>query len=248
MRYSLFFLMWLMVVSLHAQKGSDILKVKHTDDFDVTGDGSNKNWDATEWNTITQRNKNTLQQNQWDVTGLPEMDIQYQTQFKILYSANGFYCLFRCEDSMITATFKEDFAKLFNEDVVEVFLKPDIDAPVYFEYEISPLNFELPLLIQNNEGKFAAWLPYGYGGDNKTKHAVHIEEKDQKSNRFIWTAEIFIPYALIAPIKNVPPQKGTQWRANFYRIDYDRNPVYSSWQLTRRSYHDPEKFGTIVFE
>ncbi|HRH61460.1 MAG TPA: carbohydrate-binding family 9-like protein, partial [Chitinophagaceae bacterium] len=71
---------------------------------------------------------------------------------------------------------------------------------------------------------------------------------DEKTKRFSWTAEMFIPYPLVAPMKNVPPQKGTQWRANFYRIDYDRNPVYSSWQLTRMSYHDPEKFGVLVFE
>ena len=31
--------------------------------------------------------------------------------------------------------------------------------------------------------------------------------KDAKTNRFTWTAEIFIPYELIATFNNVPPQK-----------------------------------------
>lgn len=246
-RCSSLLLLCMILVSSYAQTGS-IIKAQYTDHFSFNGDGSSKNWEKAQWNNLVQRDKKTLEQNQWDVSGLPGNDIQYQTQFKILYSSNGFYCLFRSEDSLITATHKADFAELYNEDVVEVFLKPDIDAPIYFEYELSPLNFELPLLIQNNEGGFAAWLPYMYMGDHKVTHAVHLGGKDAKTNRFAWTAEIFIPYSLLAPIKNVPPQKGTKWRANFYRIDYDRNPVYSSWQLTRKSYHDPEKFGTIVFE
>lgn len=230
------------------QSASGMLKVKTTEDFDITGDGTNKNWNTTDWSVITQRDKNTLQQNEWNVAELPGNDIQYQTQFKILYSAKGVYCLFRSEDSLLTVTNKADNTPLYNEDVVEVFLKPDGGGNDYFEYELSPWNFELPLMIQNNGKDINTWLPYMYVGDRRVKHRVHIGEKNTKTNRFVWTAEIFIPYELVTTLKNVPPQKGSQWRANFYRIDYDRNPVYSSWSLTRRSYHDPEKFGTLVFE
>ena len=35
---------------------------------------------------------------------------------------------------------------LWNEDVFEVFLWTDERYPVYLEYEISPLNHELPIL------------------------------------------------------------------------------------------------------
>ena len=155
--------------------------------------------------------------------------------------------MFECEDRMITATLKEDFLNLYDEDVVEVFLRPDTSLPLYFEYELSPLNFELPILILNNEGKIRGWRPWQYEGVKKTIHAVKINEKNPGSG-LTWTAEFFIPFALLEPMGNVPPKKGTQWRANFYRIDYDSNPVYSSWQLTRESFHDPEKFGILEFE
>ena len=36
-----------------------------------------------------------------------------------------------------------------------------------------------------------------------------------------WTAEVFVPYALLEPLGNVPPRPKTRWRANFYRVDYD---------------------------
>lgn len=158
------------------------------------------------------------------------------------------YCLFQCEDSSITATIKEDFGFLFNEDVVEAFFWPDTSRSIYFEYELSPLNYELPLIIFNEKGNANGWLPFYYLGERKTKHAVKVNKPDTAYNRFIWTAEFFIPYSLLSSLKNMPPKSGAKWRANFYRIDYDKQPVFSSWQLTRESYHDPEKFGVLEFE
>jgi len=42
--------------------------------------------------------------------------------------------------------------------------------------------------------------------------------------------------------------KGTRWRANFYRIDYDNNVSEWSWQPTRTNFHDYERFGTLLFQ
>lgn len=228
----------------------NILKVKSTTDFAVTGDGSSGSWKNTDWNILPQHSSKTLLDAGWNISpqATAGNDIQYETLFKVLYSGKGIYCLFKCEDSIITATFKEDFLNLFNEDVVEVFLRPDVSIPLYFEYELSPLNFELPILIVNNKGKASGWRPFQYRGARKIIHAVNIQNKNPANNRVTWTAEIYIPFALLEAMGNVPPKKGAQWRANFYRIDYDRNPVYSGWQLTRGSFHDPEKFGVLEFE
>ncbi len=229
---------------------NNILKVTSTNDFTITGDGSSENWKAAEWNNLPQHNTNTLKNAGWNIPLQPgnTNDISYETLFKILYSNTGIYCLFKCEDSIITATLKEDYLNLYDEDVVEVFLRPDTSLPVYFEYELSPLNFELPILIINNKGNAMGWKPWQYQGERKTKHAVNINKKNLVNNRLTWTAEIFIPFALLHPLDNVPPTKTTQWRANFYRIDYDVKPTYFSWQLTRGSFHDPEKFGILEFE
>jgi hypothetical protein len=64
-----------------------------------------------------------------------------------------------------------------------------------------------------------------------------------------WTAEVFIPYELLSPLRNVPPKAGTRWRANFYRMDYDGGKQ-SSWDWSRvgPSFHEYKKFGTLVFE
>src|SRR6266498_2268862 len=67
----------------------DTLKVKHTTDFEIKGDGSAVNWNSTEWLRLP---KST------------DAGISYQSQVKMLYSDSGIYCLYRCEDKKITAT------------------------------------------------------------------------------------------------------------------------------------------------
>ncbi len=60
---------------------------------------------------------------------------------------------------------------------------------------------------------------------------------------------MFAPYELLAPLPNVPPQPGTRWRANFYRIDHDDGTrTYWSWSPIEESFHEYDNFGTIIFE
>jgi hypothetical protein len=207
-----------------------VLRIVRSSNFEVTGDGNSQNWESAKWITLPQRENGGA---------------VYQTQIKLLYSDSGIYCLFKCDDHKITATLKGDFLDLYNEDVVEVFFWTDEKMPVYFEYELSPLNYELPILVPNNKGDFFGWRPWHYEGERKTRHATHINGADEITS---WTAEFFIPFALLKPMQNVPPKKGTQWRANFYRIDYDSGTSEWSWQKTRTNFHDYEKFGYIVFE
>ena len=80
----------------------------------------------------------------------------------MLYSKTGLYFLMDGTDRKLTATMTEDFMDLWNEDVFEVFLWTDERYPVYFEYEISPLNHELPILVPNFGGQFLGWRPWHY--------------------------------------------------------------------------------------
>lgn len=211
-----------------------VLTVKHTGDFEVTGDGQAAAWKTTDWIPLVHRKGTT----------------DYATRVKLLYSDTGIYSLFSCDDLTITATLQEDFTALFKEDVVEVFFWPDETIPLYFEYELSPLNYELAILIPNIDGDLSGWKPWPYKGARTTRHATKIL-KDDKTKSSSWMAEFFIPYALLRPLRNVPPTKGTQWRVNLYRIDYDQGFSTWTWQPVRtefREFHDFEQFGTLRFE
>lgn len=208
------------------------LTVRHTMDFALTGDGKAETWRATDWIPMEkQRGKAT-----------------YETKAKLLYSDSGFYALFYCEDKKITATLHEDFADLYNEDVVELFLWTDESTPLYFEYELSPLNYELAIIVPNFDGDFFGWRPWHYEDNRVTRHEAKIIHDPQTNEVKGWMAEFFIPYALLKPLRNVPPAKGMKWRINFYRIDYDDEYSNWVWQPIQKNFHDYERFGIIVFE
>lgn len=213
----------------------ETLKVNRTPDFEINGEGTHENWTLTEWIELSQRKSSGE---------------RFETQMKILYSQTGMYFLFQCQDRKITSTMDANFMDLWKEDVVEVFLWPDEALPVYFEYELSPMNYELPIIISNEKGDLVRWQPFHYDEDRKTRHATSVKGGDKKSNAQIssWTAEFFIPYKLLRPLTNVPPESGTTWRANFYRIDYDQGQNSWSWKLTGGSFHEYEKFGHLLFE
>jgi len=206
------------------------------EDFAVNGLGDNDNWEKAEWTVLSKREQ--------------FKDIPLETKVKMLYSDLGLYFLFYCQDHMITATMDADFMDLWNEDVVEVFLWPDESRPVYFEYEISPLNYELPIIVANINGTLLRWKPFHYEENRHTEHKTSIiwESPENSSSVKGWIAEFFIPYSLLIPLVNTPPEKGDSWRANFYRLDYDLPESISwLWQMTTTNFHEYDSFGTITF-
>jgi len=213
-----------------------VLRVQQTEDFVINGKGNASAWEKTAWEPLALRDSDSH---------------RYRTRVKMLYSASGLYVLMEAEDRKITATMNEDFLDLWNEDVFEFFLWPDERYPVYFEYEISPLGFELPILIPNFGGEFLGWRPWHYEGKRKTQKATTIVGGPKRSGARIagWKAEVFVPYDLLKPLQNVPPQPGTRWRANFYRVDYDGGKKMSwDWARVGSSFHEFDKFGILIFE
>lgn len=210
--------------------------VAKTKDFELSGDGSSNAWAAAEWFEIPQRK----------MLGSP-----YKSEAKLLYSKKGLYVLFRAEDSRLTASMTEDNSHLWKEDVFELFIWPDPDVPIYFEYELSPLNVELTILVPNIKGKHKGWLPWEYNGDRKTRHETSAIGGELASYAKVegWIAEIFIPYALLKPLVISFPQAGDSWRINLYRNDHDSGERASwEWAPVDDNYHDYLNFGHIRFE
>lgn len=212
--------------------------IRKSADFALSGDGSAVNWSRTDWIDLQPQSDNHS---------------SYATKAKILYSNTGIYFLFFCQDDHLTATMQESLLDLWKEDVVEFFLWPDESERYYFEYEISPLNFELPLLIGNGPNGYSAWIPFHYGKTAGTKHQVSIKKraKDQQegaSDIYSWTAEIFLPYTMLGLLNAVPPVSGTRWRGNLYRVDYDHGEANWSWKATQGNFHELDKFGVFQFE
>lgn len=222
--------------AVHAQPAErPRLLVKPAQDFEVTGKGEHAAWGQAEWTALRRRE--------------PASHL-YESRFKMLYSNTGLYFLMDGTDRTLTATMSEDFMDLWNEDVFEVFLWTDERHPVYFEYEISPLNRELPIIVPNFGGQFLGWRPWHYEGIRRTRKNTSTLGGPKESHAGIegWRAEFFIPYTLLSPLQNVPPRPGTTWRANFYRMDHDAGKrTQWEWAPVGGSFHEYQKFGDLVF-
>lgn len=205
------------------------------EDFGLTGSGTNAAWARSEWLPL----------------GVVGAGAPYPTRAKLAYSQTGLYVLVDCVDRRLTCTRLRDMDDLFREDVVEFFVWPDTKHALYFEYEISPLNAELPILVPNRRGRFCGWQPWHYEGARRTRHrtAVRGGRKQPGADVEGWTAEFFIPFQLMVGYADIPPRPGDRWRANVYRIDYDSgSPVHYAWSpVDGPSFHNYRQFGTIEF-
>lgn len=214
----------------------DSIEANKIIDFDITGDGLSEHWKTADWIKIEQR---------------AHLDLAMETKVKVLYSETGIYFLFYSEDRKLDASFEANGVHLWTEDVIEVFLWPDTDKEVYFEYELSPLNFDLPLMVMNFNGKPHRWQAWYHEDDREIQHKTAVGGGVKKSGASIesWTAEFYIPYSLLLPMGQVPPVADTQWRVNFTRMDYlDKKEIYWSWQDLPGSFHEINRFGTMIFK
>jgi len=90
----------------------------------------------------------------------------------------------------------------------------------------------------------------------KTAVAVFgtVNERDDRDQG--WTVEIAIPWTGLKDIPpgiTGPPEEGTQWRINLYRIERPKDQQgigdeYSAWSSVRvLNFHVPERFGVVEF-
>ncbi|MEJ7740113.1 MAG: carbohydrate-binding family 9-like protein [Chitinophagaceae bacterium] len=211
------------------------LLVKRCNDFTLTGKADSKQWESTAWNLLIK---------------LDSGGRNYQSKFKILYSASGIYVFFSGEDSLVTTVYDQDFGNLFRGDVFEAFFHTEPNTPLYLEYEVNPLNKELVLIVPHFNNPYG-WIPWHYEDGRRVRKAVNVVGGRMESNSRIrsWNAELFFPFELFKPLENVPPVSGTTWKANFYRLDYDSgNMIKWAWSPVNKSFHEFLKYRQIIFE
>jgi hypothetical protein len=166
-------------------------------------------------------------------------DPQRQTEVRLLWSEQELYLRFCCRYRSLDvysdcdANARRDF--LWERDVAEVFLQPDLFGQKYYkEFEVSP----------NGQ-----WLDLDITPDG-LRHITSGMQSSVKLNESTleWIAELAIPMSALVP-RFDPAQT---WRVNFFRCEgVAPNRFYSSWQPTctpEPQFHVPENFGTLRFQ
>lgn len=165
-----------------------------------------------------------------------------KTSAKMLWSDNYLYVSFNSEDTYINATMTEYNDKLYDEEVVEIFLDDDCDLKTYIEIEVNPLNALLHYEIHNNLEKRILT----FARTEKVIESAVCRDDDKG----FWNVEIKIPFSEFFTAHSNPPKSGDKWRMNLYRIDRpkDGNDEYTCWSPTGKgTFHQPQNFGELIF-
>ena len=166
----------------------------------------------------------------------------------MVYSSTGLYFLMEGTDRKLTATMNEDFMDLWNEDVFEVFLWTDERYPVYFEYEISPLNRELPILIPNFGGQFLGWRPWHYERIVRRARPRRRRRAEESQPRFRAGARSSSSRTRCCG----RPERATESGHALARQLLPHGPrrrrsTQWEWARVGKSFHEYQKFGELVF-
>ncbi len=201
-------------------------------DFDLDGRLVNPLWQTATPVCIEQATQ--------DGTVRPELS----TAVRLLWSDKYLYLAYACPFTRLTVfepprfdRKRFDLAKagvsLWDRDVVEAFIGADPRNPRHYtEFEVSPTNERLDLVIVDLPEKDFAWTSQFQSG-------VKVEAKTK-----VWTCEMRIPLTALSETK---PSVGARWRLNLFRCDR-ANKALLAWSPTLNgTFHTPERFGVLEF-
>ncbi|MBP1993616.1 carbohydrate-binding family 9-like protein [Paenibacillus eucommiae] len=162
------------------------------------------------------------------------------TEVRLLWGPTRLYAAFHCDDTEPNATMTEFNDKLYEEEVVELFIDEGGDGTVYIEIEVNPLNALMHYAIFNQgDGQILTFA--------RTDHRIETAVRKHSTG---WDAEIAIPYSEFRTAQQLPPQEGVQWNINAYRIDRPtgEDMECTAWSPTViNNYHLSSQFGILEF-
>ena len=179
----------------------------------------------------------------------------YETRFRALWSAAALFVRFDAADESPWHTMIRRDDRLWEEEVVEIFLDPSRAGVDYAELEISPANVVCDLIVRQ---------PWPNLNSDPSWHVDGLVTRvtpwrDAEAGPDGWTATARIPWSGLSPMTErvtVPPRAGDRWAFNVFRIKRPGGPerpdeqvVLAAWQPTGTpSFHVPAAFGSMVFD
>ncbi len=175
------------------------------------------------------------------------------TSFRALWTSAGLAVRFDVTDASPWHTLTQRDERLWNEEVVELFLDVGATGRSYAEVEWNPVNAVVDLWVDRAENRF-----------DKDWNVASLESrvhprKDAAGRATGWTAVSLLPWTALsskAPAGTaLPPKAGDRWRFNVFRIERPGGPKepqkdaqYLAWSPTgNRSFHVPLAFRELVF-
>jgi len=179
------------------------------------------------------------------VTNSDNSPCLFKTEAKILYDNHFLYFAFHIFDDNIWSTKTERDDHLWEEEVIEIFIRADPKELSYIEIEVNPLGAVFDAYMLDS----IKYLPFDSWNKKDLKWAVQVQGTiDGKPGDDSWTCEIAFPVFNAVTAPALPPAAGNIWYINLYRAELKPNCALISWSPTyRNDFHMPSYFGKLIF-
>lgn len=210
------------------------------------------------WATTTIRVDGRIDENAWDAAQeLTGFSIYWEkktpatvTTAKLLWDEQYLYFMADMEDYDLYADIVQRNGRTWENDVFEVFLKPDAKKTAYYEFQVNAANTPLELFLPSRGAggynRFAAISKLGIESAVRRRGTLNnFNDKDGG-----WTVEGRIPWSAFKPTGG-KPEVGAKWHFALCRFDYswtlEAPELITSAPLTKPDFHRYEDYGTLTF-
>ncbi len=157
-----------------------------------------------------------------DIRGEKYPKPRYRTRVKMLWDDEYFYFAAELEEPHLWGRLTQRDTIIYHDNDFEIFIDPDGDTHLYYEFEMNARNTVWDLLLVK---PYRDGGPYITGWDiHGLRSAVHLDgtlnnPSDVDSG---WTLEIAMPWEALSECARVPtpPRPGDYWRVNFSRVEW----------------------------
>ncbi len=172
-----------------------------------------------------------------------------KTTVRMLYDDERLFISYVCEDTEVTAIYKNHDDPTYKDDCVEVFINPDETQNFYYGLEMNALATLFDY--------FFLWPKPNLLRYDMVGVTVGATIDGQVNNPDVvdtgWSLEVAIPFKNFSEFaQNLPPKPGDTWRANLARWDgVAPNRCMSLWcdsGLKIPGPHNPSRFGRLIFD
>jgi hypothetical protein len=173
------------------------------------------------------------------------------TTARLLWDDRYLYFGAEMEDQDLYATVKERNGQTWNDDVFELFFKPDSKKLGYYEFQVNALNTPLELFLPGRGGggyaRFGPLTPR-LGLESAVRLRGSLNRWQDRDRG--WSVEGRIPWSAFKA-SGGRPRPGATWRFALCRYDYsvylERPEMSSTAPLSVPDFHRYEDYGALTF-
>lgn len=172
------------------------------------------------------------------------------TSVKMCYDDDNLYLLYECDDPDVFTLYEERDAFLWESDVVELFVAPDDDSPIYYEFEFAPNGAIFDgRFVNRGSGGFRRWAAWDC--DLQMKATVRGTLNDWTDTDEGYTVEVAIPRTAFSETIGDAPFTGQTWRFAAVRMEYStalaKAEAYVTANCVDGDFHNRDQWYYVTF-